>query len=565
MTHIDEPQENDASQPSPPEIGKDATKRTSLLPEGYLHPSSLVFEALAQIRQFLLPAFFGLAGIASGNYWGIYVAIMVVGLSVLINLIRFLTLRYKIEDSDFVVTEGLLFRRVRSVPIRRIQNIDYVQNPLHRLFHVAVVNVETASGDKPEATLRVITMHQVDQLRAAVKAANQATGGKDASQQPYTHAAEYAPYDTPEQSENLDARNVTAADVGARNDAGEEQATLWAIPAKLLFIAGLTSNRGIVLLGVVVGYFFQSGWEDRVDWRSWRTAGSEYSGFIPEFFFQLSGYLQAIIVVVSALALLRILGIAWYFLRFYDYRLTLCDDDLRISCGLFTKVNATVPRGRIQFISIHRPLLMRPFGLASVRIETAGGGGNSSEDASNTVSRRWFIPVIPHQQALDLLSSLRTDIDWQPDEIHWQPLSPRARSRMLRLGLAASLIVALIGLAAYRPWGPIAGLLTLPFFALLAHKRAASKKYSRPSWGIVFQSGVLNKKMSMTFLDRVQTIDISQSYFDRRWDMATLRIDTAAAGPASHVIDVAFLDRQFAMDEFAQVTLACAKTQPEFG
>ena len=84
-------------------------------------------------------------------------------------------------------------------------------------------------------------------------------------------------------------------------------------------------------------------------------------------------------------------------------------------------------------------------------------------------------------------------------------------------------------------------------------------KYARFEDGVVFRSGVLMKKMSVTFFDKVQAVEVQQTPFDRRWGMAQLRVDTAAAGPAEHSVHVKLLDVQFARDEFTAIARAAAR------
>ncbi len=61
-------------------------------------------------------------------------------------------------------------------------------------------------------------------------------------------------------------------------------------------------------------------------------------------------------------------------------------------------------------------------------------------------------------------------------------------------------------------------------------------------WGVVFRSGMLYRKCSLTFFDKIQGVRLSQSPFDRRWKMNTVEIDTAAAGPADHQIHVSMFE-----------------------
>ena len=51
-----------------------------------------------------------------------------------------------------------MFRRVRHIPYSRIQNIDAVQNVLHRVLGVAEVNIETGGGDAAEAKMSVLPL-----------------------------------------------------------------------------------------------------------------------------------------------------------------------------------------------------------------------------------------------------------------------------------------------------------------------------------------------------------------------------------------------------------------------
>lgn len=533
--------------------------QTTIHEPSFLHPSSIVFEVLTHIRKYVIPAIIGIYGAVQGSTFGLGLAGLILGGSLMITLVRYFTLRYSIQGNDFVVTEGLLFRRIRSVPIRRIQNVDLVQNVLHRVFGVAEVRIETASGKEPEAILRVLTRQQVEQLRNAI------FGGLPQPAQIPTEPNETGACAV---AESL-PQSLTAAapaispTVISQNEGNEQSNILLTIPLKQLLAAGAASNRGLVLLGVVVGLIFQGDYASnyrprvRVDsdtLRAWLPDGNDS--------YQIA--LALVVGVVLLLVLLRLVGMAWYVLRFHDYQLTRHGDDLRISCGLLTRVSATVPRQRIQFISVHRPWLMRWMGLASIRLETAGGAGNQSEDAASTVSRRWFVPVIDVGQVPRLLAELRPGLQWQESEVDWQTVSPLTGRRLFRLAVLLSLLVSAIGLGVLRPWGAAAGVVALPLLVLWARKKSRSKHFSRLPWGVAYRSGVFTRKLSFAFYDRVQTLEYSQTPFDRRWKMASLLVDTAAAGPANHRIDIHYLDEQVARQQFDELQFAAATHRPDF-
>ena len=119
-------------------------------------------------------------------------------------------------------------------------------------------------------------------------------------------------------------------------------------------------------------------------------------------------------------------------------------------------------------------------------------------------------------------------------------------------------------MAVTRPWGFLAGVVALPLLLLWTRRQSRSMRYARSDLGVVYRSGVINRKISITFFDKIQAMRMDQSPFDRRWSMARLSIDTAAAGPAGHVISVPYLDLEFARREFASLRSRTGKSQPVF-
>lgn len=496
------------------------------LESSYLHPSSLVFTVISQLRQNLIPAALALFGAAKGNYTFVIIAAIIFVLSITAATVRYLTLRYSIQNGELTVQSGMIFRRLRKVPTSRIQNIDLVQNVLHRLFGVAEVRVETASGTEPEATLRVLSLAQVENLRSKVRSAASANQAQSTSE-----------LSEAEQSQTSQT-NISE---------------VLRIPLSWLVKAGLASNRGMVMVGFAFGLYYQNLGEEGRDFRNLRDQLRGISNFLPDMGEGWQMWLVYASATIAVLLLIRLLGIGWFILRFFGYRLSQQGDDFKISCGLFTKVSATVPVRRIQFISIHRSVFMRWLGLASIRIETAGGAGKNNENATTSVSKRWFIPVVPESQIAELMSTIRPDLEWTEKSFDWQPLARRAASRFIRVAIVMTIFLMLVGVALSRPWGWVPGVVLSPLLIWYAIKRSRSTKYARIGEGVIFRSGVFTRKTSITFFEKVQGASISQSPFDRRWGMRTLTVDTAAAGPANHVISVRYLDAAFAESEYREI------------
>lgn len=507
----------------------------------WLHPTSILFELLSTLRQFVFAAIIAVFMASSGNRYALVIAGAAVAMTAARALLRFLTLRYQLIGGELRITEGLLFRRHRTVPAARIQNIDLLQNPLHHAFGVAEVRVETAGGSEPEAKLRVLSLADIARLRAAIF-------GRPSA--PAFSAPDFAASGAavPDSARFDRSASIPAVDRAGLNQQASAELPQWSyrIATRRLILAGLLSNRGLLLIPLLFGLISQFDLEERIDFR-------HAQEWFPRDLTTAETVAIAIPAAVLVLVVLRVASAGWFVFRFYGYALQRYGEDLRISCGLFTRVSATVPRHRIQFISIQQTLLGRIFGLATIRIETASGGGTKNEDAAETVARRWFVPVMKLSDAATILAELREGLVFQPEAILWRSSSPRTTRRLCGMAVIRGGVIAGLGLWFSWPWGGLAGLAALPPLIYFAILYARSLKYARTAQWVSFRSGILNRKTSLTFFDKVQTVAVIQSPFDRRWGMATLRVDTAAAGPAQHRIEVEYLPTSLATEESVQI------------
>lgn len=503
-----------------------------------LHWSSVFFETISHGRQILVPAAIGFLGAANGNWYWTLLALIGFAFALVTTLFKYFTLRFGIRNRELVVSHGLLFRQVRTVPTRLIQNMDLVQNLLHRPFGVAEVRIETASGAEAEAVLRVLTLKQVDVLRAEIFSSG-------------TKAALAGPLALTEAS-GISEPGPSGAVLPV---AAAPPVELVRIPWRWLLVVGLASNRGWLLVGVAIGAFFNFVQFDSMDGKAWRK-------WIPWISSHLPGWWTTALLIAAGLVLLKLLGMAWFILRFHGYRLVRAGDDLRVTCGLLTSYSATVPRQRIQFLSLQSSPLLRLCGLQTIRIETAGSSASSGEDAQSSMTRSWFIPVVPRDQTRDLLRELRPGLDWDEAAVAWQPPSPLTWRRLARMVVLLPVLASVAGGIWLPPWGWLAGVALAGPLLYSAWRQSRGQRYARTGFGVAFRSGLVNRKLSLTFFERLQVLRLEQSPFDRRWKMARLKLDTASAGPAEHLIHAGFLDESFAREEFKALETLAARHQP---
>jgi len=434
-------------------------------------------------------------------------------------LIRYISYRYRFGPDELIIREGILTRNERHIPYSRIQNIDLTRNPLHRALNVAEVRIETASGGKPEAVIRVLSMDAIVVMRRRVF------------------------HDEGTRDETVDADGETVAARGS---------TLVELPLKEVVLYGLFSNRGLIVVAAAMGLATQAGIFDQ-DWEAWGRRFLPRVDFAAMEFVQLRIAMVASIGVASVtllIVLTRLLSMGLAVFKLYGFRLIQRGDDLRAEYGLLTRITATIPRHRIQLLSTHESRLHRAFGRSSIQVETAGGGG-SGDGSESARDLLWIAPVTPRRRVAELVSLVLPEIDL--DSLSWRKVEHRAWKRIVKRGLILLGFIALLPMGSVRlvGWPVLWILLPALLVAVLLLVRHARRWIEETAYAvtpnaIVFRSGWWGRRLSVVGFNKIQAVEWSQSPFDRRHRMASLSVDTAGAGRTGHRIDIPYLDETVA-------------------
>ncbi len=88
-------------------------------------------------------------------------------------LLRWLKLEYRVGAHEIRIDSGWLRRTSRAIPFDRVTDVDLEQGPLHRLFGLARVKLETgasAGGKEEEGVLHTISLDRAEALREHIRA-----------------------------------------------------------------------------------------------------------------------------------------------------------------------------------------------------------------------------------------------------------------------------------------------------------------------------------------------------------------------------------------------------------
>lgn len=475
-----------------------------------LHRWSLIFLVGDSLRGLLLPlaAVVFAARQSQWDLWFAWFSVPVAGFSIW----RYFTTFYELAEDELVVRTGLLFRNVRHIRYARIQNVEILQGPLHRLLGVAEIRVETAGASEQEARLRVLSVADADDVR------RRAIEGK--------RRAALAP----------DAVRDAEPDIGLTTTPAVAR-ELVRLRLRDLVVFGLTQNRGGVVLGAALGVL----WEANLFDTGLGRPTDMIQGYLSRLFeggrllhdpnpallaLPVAGLLFVLIVI-------RLLSVGWAVVQLHGFTLTRDGDELRTSRGLITRVRGTIPLARIQLVTVRQAPLMRLFDRVEVRVQTAGGDRDASP------GREWLAPSLPSSMADDLVAEVFPGV--RLSTCDWRAPAPRTVWRLRRaalrwLGVSLLLVCAVPG---FRVMALLAVVPAAALVWLAAGRRARNLGHALLPEHVGVRDGWWCPQQSLARYAKIQAVSRIASPFDRRWDMADVAADTAGGG--AHRLAIPFL------------------------
>ncbi|HEX6938125.1 MAG TPA: PH domain-containing protein [Longimicrobiales bacterium] len=479
-----------------------------------LHPFTLVSETIRIARAFVIPAIAGALGAAAdGVGRTVAVGLGILAVPALVAAIaKYAGSRYRLAGDELILDSGVLHRRRRVIPLARIQNVDVRQKPVERIFRVAELRIETAGGRKTEGVLSVL--------------------GRDAA-----HAL---------RTELLQRRDRAAAADGA----APPRETLVRLSTADVVIAGATANE-IGLVAAALGGAIQF-LEDAV--------ARAIPRIDPATLIPAAPALAVVLLALAAVAVLLLAGwllsVAGSVLGYHGFTLERIGGELHKRYGLLARREGSVPLRRVQAVRIEESPLRRPFGLAAVRIETAGAA-----PARRRATAEAFVPLVRRRTATALVARIFDGFD--AGAVRLRPVHPRARRRIfLRHAAPIAIVAAGLALLVHPAW--LALLLLLGPAHLWAGHAYRARGFAIEQDYVVARDGVLNRTTWIIPVAKIQTLHVVATPLQRRHGLATLVVDTASGGRrgVATIADLARGDAASFLEELAQRAARRGSGQP---
>ncbi len=424
-------------------------------------------------------------------------AVLLILLAVFYTSWRFHT--FRITEDDVEVRSGVLFRTQRRAPLDRVQGVNLTRPMIARLLGMAKLEV-VGAGTDANVKLEYLSTANAEAVRADILRLASGQRLAAAAARADTAGAPPLPGGRVAALSRTVGVGITGL-IGGPEAVVAEPESVVNIPVGRLVASHLLSMSTVAVLFAFVAIVI--GVTQGVTWL--------LLGFVP-----------------------AIIGLVAYWVRsiFRSLRYSIAPtpDGVRITFGLFTTITEIVPPGRVHAVEVTQPILWRPAGWWTVRINRLTG--RSASDSSTDQ----FTTVLPVGTAADVDRVLRL---LQP------AMSDAERALMVEQGMLGPGEGDLFTNTPKRAW----------WIRPLSYRRNG---FRLTDDALLVRRGVVWRKLVSVPLARMQSFGLYQGPLDRLTGVTNVRAHVVA-GPVSPFL--AAVDRDTALrlfDDVAHATVAAA-------
>lgn len=421
-----------------------------------------------------------------------YITNIIIGLtlfSTISSLIAYFKFYYYIKNDEFIIEKGL-FQKVKiNLPFDRIQTINFEQSPIHQLFDVVRLEVDSAGSMESEIAIQAINKADAEYIRSYILAEKAKLAPKESLQ-------------------------TTSEEVIETEEA--TQLLMHHKPLDLLKI-GVSQNhlRG---LGIIFGFFFWI-FQSLENFLPELKEGDNPIDYLKEDLglnFEASIWLSLL-----GILLLFSVGISLFstVFRYFDLRFIRTTIGFKVVSGLLTKRERSANLNKIQLIRWGDSILKRIFGIFRLHLFQASSAALS---ASKAIS----VPGCYQEQIDTVRHTYFPEESAYPYKSH--SISPLIIGRrMLYYGL---LPLVLFFVLFYTPdnYYYLGWLLWIPFIYFTSRRFHKNWKVHINKEGVLTEQGIIGKSYTLLQWYKVQSVSIRQSIYQQRKEVADVYFYTAA-------------------------------------
>lgn len=415
----------------------------------------------------------------------LYIGILFGLISMLLAILNYFKHYYYIKDDELHVSKGVLKKQKISIPLERVQTVNFEENLFHRIFKVTSIKIDTAGSKEKEFDLDAISLSDAAEIRDYIL-------GRKKEQIPFNQDFLIDPEESVTESEK--------EEVIAQLSLGD------------LFKIGVSYNH-LKSAGIIVGAIFWllSQLDDAMpDLMDTDTVTETMIG---------TGLFLGLVIMLFFIFISFLFSMVRSVLKYYDLNFKRRGDGFKIISGLFTRQEFSALDNKIQQVGWKDNLLQKHlFGIHDFTLKQAGSITINSKKSI-------YIPGVDARQIKNIVAYHFDNLDLSLFDFNAVDIK-----MLYRWWLYLSIIFVPIAISAFVQ-SPYLGVLTIFIYLFFGYSQR--RKYYKTQYGIsqevlYLKGGTYGDETSLIKLHKIQALEIKQSPYQKRHRLANLKIYTAS-------------------------------------
>ncbi len=420
----------------------------------------------------------------NGNFFGLGSwGILLIFLGVIIALLFIAYLKYNnflfhIDNEGFYLNKGILKKETINIPKSKIQNVYIKQNLLQQLINVVSLTIETAGDETSEVEINALDRN------AALSLKNQ----------------------------------ILSVDSSATIETSETAPNVYyQVSIKKLILEGVSQNH---LKSLVLLIFFLAGiysqFNDIINQLELNTLFGDWFQMDEQSFLTFLIFNGVILFVLIVMAFIISLGKS--VLVNFDLKVVEVGKTLEISKGLINKISLNLIPIRIQSLKITNNRLKRYFGLNTLFVSQAMADKKQKQSLS--------IIGLSEQQVHYLTEKIYPSYEGVTEKL--KPESYYKRVQTIR-GIMIALLINLIAIPFDDNRIFLINVILIPFIYFYVVNTFRKSYYDISESYLTLGSGFIETNKNILELHKIQSVEWSQTIFQKKKNIASLKVFTASS------------------------------------
>jgi putative membrane protein len=405
----------------------------------------------------------------------LFFAVGILLMALLATMLEFIKFKFHIANNNLIIRKGVFRKKTLTIPLDKIQSVHLEQSIWHTLTKSYKVIIDTAGTEKVESSMYALN-------------ADVAASFKQLLLEQQSEVSESTLSPLPQQS------------------------TIIKVNAKDLFKLCITANHIETL--VIVCFFVFSKLED------FKPLLKTVSfGWLEQYEKQLQVTWKLVLAIALIVAILSvIISSIRVLLRYANFNVQVSSKGFHIRGGLVQSKQMVIPFSKVQLMNWNANLLKRMAGMYVLHLKAIG-----EDDLKK--KQKVLLPITNDQQLPQIIPYYQENLPINSSNAH-SIHKAYAWLRILWIGIPVTAIVTTIGYLAWDVYG-LWLLLWLPYYFLVRTVYRKNFRFWINDEALQLSTGVWGRQAILMNWNKVQTVTLKQSPYQRRNQLATLTFFTA--------------------------------------